>query len=154
METNVSQTYECDATIRSGYRLPLWTRLLVAAPGSLAAAVMFAGGVYLVVLGVGSPMRADEDFASIPAAVSVLGIAACVFGLLIALAVLAVTLRRVRRVPLILAAVFAGGSAVLAAYLLATGADRIVYVPLFGVLAYLAVVAILRLAFTQRPANA
>ena len=154
METDVSQTYQPVANIRGDSRLPLWARLVVAAPGSIAAAVVFAGGVYLVVLGFGSPMRADDDFASISAAASILGVAACLFGLLIALAVLAVTLRRARRVPLVLAALFTGGSAVIAAYLLATGADRIVYVPLLAVLGYLAVVAILRLLLAERTANA
>ena len=154
METNVSQTDEHVADGRSDFGWSPWTRLVVAAPGAAAAAVLICSGLYLVVAGFDSPLRADDEFASISGAVTFLGIASCVFGLLVALAVLAVTLRRARRVPLVLSALFTSGSAACATYLLATGADRIVYVPLIAILAYLAAVATLRLSLADRTANA
>jgi hypothetical protein len=116
--------------------LPLWTRVAIAAPGAAAAALILAGGVYFAVTGIrdGASLPGG-DLASIPTTSVFVGVVACVLGLLLATATLIVSLARPRRVLLGLAVVFAGCSAVCAGYLLATGADGIVYAPVTAVLA-------------------
>jgi hypothetical protein len=143
------------AEARNGPRWPLWTRLIVAAPGIATAALVIAGGIYLTVTGVlfFRSLPAGDDFASLASAAVFTGVASAVFGLLLAAASLVVSLRRPRRLLLVLAALVACSEAVLAAYLLGTGADRIVYVPLVAVPVYLASVAVLRLLLTRRVAN-
>jgi hypothetical protein len=153
VEVSVSQSAE---GVVNSSRLPLWTRIAIAAPGAAAAALVLAGGVYFAVIGISDATSpsAGDDFASIPTTIAFVGVMACVLALLLAAATLIVSLARPRRVLLGTTAVFAGCGAACAVYLLATGADGIVYAPLTAVLAYLAVVAVLRLLPMRKATNA
>jgi hypothetical protein len=156
VEVSVSQSAEGIVSSGAASRLPVWTRLAIAAPGAAAAALVIAGGVYFAVIGIrdAASLRAGDDFASVPTTIAFVGVVACVVGVLLAVATVIVSLARPRRVLLALAALFAGCCAACAAYLLATGADGIVYAPLTAVLAYLAAVAVLRLLSMRGATNA
>jgi hypothetical protein len=153
VEVSVSQSAE---GVVSSSRLPLWSRIAIAAPGAAAAALVLTGGVYFAVIGMrdATSLPAGDDFASIPTTIAFVGAVACVLGLLLAAATLIVSLARPRPVLLAFAALFAGCCAALTAYLLATGADGIVYAPLTAVLVYLAAVAVLRLLSMREATNA
>jgi hypothetical protein len=155
VEVSVSQSAE--GVVNSGpARRSLLARVAIAAPGAVAAALVIAGGVYFVVIGVrfAASLSADDDFASIPATAVFVGVTACVFGLLLATATVILALAKPPRFLLVGVVLFAGCCAACAAYLLAAGADGIVYLPLTAVLAYLTAVAVLRLLLTRGAANA
>ena len=136
--------------------LSLRRRIAIAAPGAAATALLFSGGVYFAVIGIhdAASLPAGDDFASIPAAIASVGVLACVAALMLAATTRIVSLAKPRPILLTLAAVFAGCCATCTAYVLATGADAIVYVPLTAVLTYLAGVAVLRLLSMHWATNA
>ncbi len=133
---------------------PLWTRVIVAVPGLVAAALVIAGGVYFTVAGALDlrSLPAGDDFASLYSTQVAFGVTAVVFGLLLAAAAAVVSLRRPRRPLLVLTTLFACAGTAVAAYLLSSGADGIYYAAL-ALLAYLASVAVLRLVPARRVAN-
>jgi hypothetical protein len=156
VEVSVNQSGEAVEVRSAGARLSSWKRLAVAAPGALAAALLVVGGAYYAVTGFRDAAAfGDDDLASIPATSAFVGVAACVFGLVLAAVTVVVTLPRPHRALLTLAAVVAAAAAAWwAIAVLAAGAEGLAFVPLMVVLVYLAAAAVLRLLSSRRATNA
>jgi hypothetical protein len=130
-------------------------RLVVGAPGYVAALLLIAAGADFIVVGLSaySP-SSDDDFASIFVLAVWFGAEAVVLGLCLAGATVAVTLERPAPLLLVLMAGLSLAVAAWAAWMLATGADAPVYAPLLAVLVYLAVVAFARLLMRRHGGHA
>jgi hypothetical protein len=134
---------------------PLLRRLVVGSPGFLAALLLIAAGVYFLVIGLDAyDPSGEDDFASIFVLAAWFGAEAVVLGLCLAGATIAVTANRPATLLLVLIAGLSLAVATWTAWMLATGADVIVYAPLLAVLVYLVVVAVARLVMRRHAGHA